>query len=379
MIQINHSEDCCGCTACACVCSHNAISMESDPLGFKYPIVDTDKCIECGLCEKVCAFNANYNTELNLSEPIALGARHNNIQDIMKSRSGAIFVAISDYILKRNGIVYGVGFNEHFVVSHKRATTKFERDEFRCSKYVQSDLSDIFISIRQDLKDGKEVMFVGTACQTAGLNSFIGKKFRSKLLLVDIVCHGTPGPKIWEDYVSYLETRYQSKLSNVNFRDKVRFGWTSHRETFEFENGVQISPDVSFYKHLFFRKSCGICYYCNTRRPSDITIADFWGWEKQNPEINMDNKGINLVLINTEKGINIFESIKEKIIYFKAHKEAYLQPNLRHSTPNHPFRDIFERDYIARGFEYAFFHDYNKPTLIDRIQRIFFKYIRRPK
>lgn len=375
MIKISNPEDCCGCTACASICAHNAISMESDALGFKYPKVDLGKCIECGLCEKVCAFKPDYNVEYNLPEPIAIGARHKNIQDVMKSRSGAMFIAISDYILERHGVVYGVGYKDHFVVTHKRATSKSERDEFRGSKYVQSDLSDIFLSIRKDLLEGKEVLFVGTACQTSGLNSFISKKLRSKLLLVDIVCHGTPGPKIWHDYISHMETLYNSKLNNINFRDKAKFGWASHRESFVFNNDTQVYPEKSFYKHLFFRKSCGNCHFCNIRRPSDITIADFWGWEKEDTTLNNDDKGINLVLINTAKGLDIFESIKKDVDYFDAHKNAYLQPNLRHSTPNHPFRELFERDYMCKGFEYAFFHDYDKPTLSDRLKRLLLKYM----
>lgn len=170
--------------------------MPPDVLGFKYPEVDKEKCTDCGLCEKVCAFNDNYDKSLNLSEPIAYAARHKDMSEMMKSRSGAAFVALSDYVLDNGGLVYGVGYTGHFVVSHKRAITKDERDEFRGSKYVQSDLTGIFKQVKEDLKNGLMVMFSGTPCQTSGLNSFVGKKFREKLYLVDIVCHGVPGPKM---------------------------------------------------------------------------------------------------------------------------------------------------------------------------------------
>lgn len=370
MIQIINPENCCGCTACASICPHHAITMTDDQFGFKYPVVNQNLCVNCGLCDKVCSFNSNYDLSLNFKIPVAYGARHKKIEEVIKSRSGALFVAISDNILKKGGIIYGVGYKGHYIVSHKRATTADERDEFRGSKYVQSDLTGIFTNIKDDLKAGKIVMFVGTACQTAGLNGYIGPILRKNLLLVDIVCHGTPGPKIWKDYIEYLETQNGSKLINVNFRDKSKYGWAAHKESFEFENKRPETQNAApFYKRIFFRESCGNCHFCNLNRPSDITIADFWGWEKQNPEINKDDKGLNLVLVNTKKGEEIFDEIKDCLNYFKADNEIMMQPNLLHPTASHPFREIFKRDYATKGFKYAFFHDYDNPTFRDRIRR----------
>ena len=234
MIKISNPADCCGCSACASICSHNAINMEPDALGFLYPKVDESKCVECGLCEKVCAFNDNYETPDNFAEPIAYGARQKDINEVMKSRSGAVFAALSDYILENGGVVYGAGYTDHFRVVHKRATTKEERDEFRGSKYVQSDMNNVFRAVKQDLLSGKIVLFSGTPCQTSGLNSFIGEKLRNNLILVDLVCHGVPSPYIWRDYIAYLENKQNSKINWVNFRDKEEFGWSAHHETFKF-------------------------------------------------------------------------------------------------------------------------------------------------
>lgn len=177
MIHIQNKQDCCGCTACASICPREAISMVPDVMGFLYPEVDGEKCIECKLCERVCAFNEDYYNHLhNLSEPLAYGARHRNMREVETSRSGAAFIAISDVILKMGGVVYGAGYDEHFRVIHKRATTSIERDEFKGSKYVQSDLTGIFRQIKKDLESGFAVLFSGTPCQTAGLNSYIGAK-----------------------------------------------------------------------------------------------------------------------------------------------------------------------------------------------------------
>lgn len=357
MIHITNKDECCGCTACASICGHKAISMQPDSLGFLYPKVDINKCTNCGLCEKVCAFNNNYDKSLNYNQPQAYGARHKDIKEVETSRSGAAFIAISDWILEQEGIVYGVGYNGHFKVAHKRAVTKEQRNEFKGSKYVQSDLSDIFLQVKKDLTDGKLVLFSGTPCQTSGLNSYIGKKLRQNLYLIDIVCHGVPSPYIWKDYIRYIEKKYKTNITSFNFRDKNEFGWYDHKETFQSNNGVKISPKNHPYSTLFcsslmYRPSCGKCYFCNTNRPSDITLADFWGWEKTNPTFNNDNKGVSLLLINTEKGESLFNRINNSLYVFKANLKDCMQPNLIGPSILNPDSNKFENLYKEKGFEY---------------------------
>lgn len=357
MINIKDKNQCCGCTACASICPKDAIAMIPDIMGFKYPKVDTSKCIECGLCEKVCAFNDNYDKSLNLKEPEIYAARHKDIHEIETSRSGATFIAISDYVLDNGGIVYGVGYKDHFKVAHKRATTKDERNEFKGSKYVQSDLGSIFKQVKEDLKKGYTVLFSGTPCQTAGLNSFVGNKLRENLILIDIVCHGVPSPNVWKDYLSYIEKKYKKNVIKVDFRDKSRIGWYGHMESFVFEDGNKIESKLYtnlFYKHIMFRQSCGVCHYTNFERPSDITLADYWGWQKTDPNINADNKGISLVLVNTDKGSKIFETIKNKYLTtISVKKENCIQPNLQHPSIINVKCLEFEHDYNCKGIHYV--------------------------
>lgn len=376
MIKINNPADCCGCTACASICNHDAITMKPDALGFLYPEVDKEKCVDCGLCEKVCAFNDNYDTSLNLDKPLAYGARHKDMNEVETSRSGAAFIAISDYILEQGGVVYGAGYTDHFRVVHKRATTKEERDEFKGSKYEQSDMTGVFRQVKQDLRDGLTVLFSGTPCQTSGLNSYIGKRLRENLFLVDIVCHGVPSPYMWRDYIAYLEKKQGSPIVWVNFRDKQKYGWAAHHETFKFKmGGGKMSFTYLFYKHIMFRKSCGNCHFTNTKRPSDITIADFWGWEKTNPNFNADNKGCSLVLLNTEKGRKLFEAVHDRLNTMPAKLEDCLQPNMMHPSEIHPRREKFEEEYAKKGFKYVYFKygeegwRYKLRILLRRIKR----------
>lgn len=241
---------------------------------------------------------------------------------------------------------------------HKRAVNKEQRNEFKGSKYVQSDLGYIFLQVKNDLKDGKVVLFSGTPCQISGLSSYIGKKLAQNLYLVDIVCHGVPSPYIWRDYIAYYEKKYNRKIISVNFRDKKEYGWHDHKETFTFDNGRKITPPYSpftdlFYKHIILRQSCGKCYFCNTTRPGDITIADFWGWEKNNSKLNADDKGLSLLLINSRKGLTLFQSANNKLYTFHAQIDNCLQPNLKYPSVLNSQSQDFEELYKKYGFKYV--------------------------
>lgn len=373
MPNLKTGKSCCGCTACAAVCGHNAIIMKPDSLGFKYPKVDLSKCVECGLCERVCSFNPEYRTTENFKSPIPYGCRLKSTDELMKSRSGGAFVALSDLILNKGGVIYGVGYNEHFKVAHKRATTKEERDEFRGSKYVQTDLDGIFQQIMKDLLDGKWVMFTGVGCQVAGLKAFIPKKLQERLFTIDIVCHGVPSPKIWEDYIDYLENKTGKTIIKVNFRDK-RFGWTTHKESYTFKDSTQlVSTEFTelFYKHIMLRPSCGNCFYCNLRRPSDLTIADFWGWERTKSKLNEDNRGLSLVLVNTPKGEALYKdkACQDKLIAFETSLKDCMQSHLERPTVLNKNWKKFQKIYEKKGFN-GILRRYGKNSFQCKVHKI---------
>lgn len=377
MISIKDKSQCCGCSACASICNKNAITMKPDILGFLYPVVDIDKCVNCGLCEKVCAFNNKYDISLNLPKPVAYGVRHKDIDEVMRSRSGAVFVALSDKILEQGGVVYGAGYTDHFRVVHKRAVTKNMRDEFRGSKYVQSDMNTVFLQVKKDLSEGLVVLFSGTPCQTAGLSLFIGKRLRKNLFLVDILCHGVPSPFLWKDFLNHIEKINKSTITEVNFRNKKIFGWKAHRETFCLKNGSKdIVCDYRFYQNTPYRKSCNICPYTNTTRPSDITLADFWGWEKNVPNMNKDNKGLSLIICNTDKGLKLFENIQGMVLTKQVVLDNCLQPQLQEPSKQMVFRDRFERDYENKGFEYVM-KRYSCSNIVYRIESFVFRILRK--
>jgi coenzyme F420-reducing hydrogenase beta subunit len=353
MILYTKKEDCCGCTACASACPHEAIIMTPDDLGFLYPQIDSEKCTECGLCRKVCAFNAQYSKKDNLETPLVYAARHKNIEEVETSRSGAVFIALSDWIIGSGGVVYGVGYVDHFRVVHKRAETKEARDEFKGSKYVQSDLNTVFPQIKTDLKAGLKVLFSGTPCQTSGLKSFLSNSDTSNLFICDIICHGVPSPYFWRDYLAYIEKK--EKVISVNFRDKSELGWAAHNESFTFDNHKTYTHIYTyiFYQHIMLRSSCSVCCFTNFQRPSDITIADFWGWEKVDKSFNDDDKGVSLVLINTPKGKDWFGVVKDNLNYIESNTIDCLQPNLQYPTQLHKCSSDFEKYYKKYGFRFV--------------------------
>lgn len=350
--------DCCGCTACRSVCPRNAISMRPDDKGFLYPQIDSARCVECGLCRAVCPMRAGFSTGENLPEPAVYAVKHRSGEVRMQSSSGGMFTAVSDYVLGQGGTVYGAAFNADFSVSHRRAETARERDLFRGSKYVQSDPGDAFRNVKDDLKSGRPVLFSGTPCQTAGLFSYL-KKSRAdmeKLVLCDLICHGTPSPLVFQQYLKHLERKYDSAVASVLFRCKA-LGWRSTPLSVRFLNRHEISDSDRWYSKLYgrgliTRDSCYACPFANLKRPSDLTIGDFWGIENAMPDFE-DEKGVSLVLVNTEKGERVFDAIQDSLICRPGSTKDCLQPNLRHPSVPSPKRDAFWADYQRRGFGHA--------------------------
>ena len=352
MIRITDKSKCSGCTACLAACPHEAIVMKPDALGFMYPEVDMDRCTDCGLCSNICVFDTSLPEN---KEPAAKAVRNRDVQSLMASRSGAVFPVLATEIIADGGTVYGAAFDECFRVIHKRAETVAESDAFRGSKYVQSDLTGIFRKVRKDLSEGRTVLFSGSPCQVHGLSSYMPDRLKEKLLLVDIVCHGVPSPYVWRDYLGYQRNKLGGRMSEVSFRDKKTYGWAAHKETYRV--GDELHTDTSFthlfYRHIMLRPSCSVCPYASLNRLSDITLADFWGWQKSVPDFNTDDRGVSLVLVNTKKGSDLLERCQDALDVRDVDVKDCLQPNLLH--PSVPDKDAgrFADDFADKGIEYV--------------------------
>lgn len=316
MIEIQEKNKCCGCYACYNICPKSAIEMVEDEKGFKYPKVNKERCINCGLCDKVCPIINNKKIE---NEPKAYACINKDEKIRMQSTSGGIFTLLAEAIINKGGVVFGASFNNEFDVCHAYGETIEELKKFRCSKYLQSDIGNTYKKAKEFLDDGRYVLFTGTPCQIEGLINFLGKEYE-KLYLQDIICHGVPSPKVWQEYKKYRENKSGSKLKEISFRNKETEGWNKYHINMKFENDKNYdllhNDDVymkAFLSHLSLRESCTDCKFKKKNRLSDITLADFWGIKNVKPELN-DEKGTSLVIVNSEKGQSLMNEIKDYMI-----------------------------------------------------------------
>ena len=355
-------EDCCGCSACYNICAKHAITMKPDEEGFLYPKINRSLCVDCGRCTAICPLihERNYKED---STPRFYVARHKSQEVLWQSTSGGAFTAISDAILRQSGVIYGADYDEDFRVFHQRAETPEQRDRMRISKYVQSDMRDTYTQIKVDLKKERMVLFTGTPCQAAGLRGFMGNTpLLDRLYICDIICHSIPSPLIWEDYKRLLEREQGGRIISVQFRSK-KDGWSRANSNkgflFTTDRSSEIQEDDRFY-HLFFksgaitRPSCSQCRFTDIHRASDVTIADYWGIEKYSPEW-FDPLGVSVILVNSEKGIVLFDRCRQDLVGEERPQEESLKEQKRLSEPSKlpKNRSLFWEDYKRFGLEYV--------------------------
>lgn len=331
MIQITDKHDCCGCSACVQSCSCHCITMNEDTEGFVYPEIDKEKCIDCGLCERVCPL-------IHPAEPIkwkeVLAAKNRNMSERLDSSSGGIFIALARKVIDSGGVVFGAVFDKQWNVVHTYAETLEGVKLMMGSKYVQSDINGTYAVAERFLKDNRTVLFTGTPCQIAGLNSYLRRDYPN-LITADFLCHGVPSPGVWQRYLHdsfggfvYENARPEcsevrewpdaiTEITGIEFRDKKTCGW--HKFNFLVRGMVKntgqsvvlqsdIYIDNSFMRGMlsdvYLRPSCYRCKCKNGVSHSDITLADYWGVKTLLPDF-ADDQGVSLLFVNTAKGRNL--------------------------------------------------------------------------
>lgn len=362
-------KDCCGCRSCANICPKSAIAMETDESGAVYPKINAEICIHCGLCRKACGFQRYKETEESYQVYAAAAV---DDRKIMESASGGVFRVLAETILESGGIVYGAAWtneNGQLKVRHMSVESLSELPELLGSKYVQSDISNCYRETKEHLQRGRSVLFSGTPCQIAGLKQFLGKKYDG-LMTVDVICHGCPGSQFFGDYLVFLERKYHKKITAVSFRNKQK-GWgmalnlqmydSKTEKTFE----KRIPCNVSSYYNLFlsgksYRENCYSCVFADRKRCSDITLGDFWGIEKEYPELISGKnrifdlkKGISCLLVNSSKGERFLEKSEGKLTLFPTTFEIVASHNQQLTKPAHypKERDEYMQYYRQGGYE----------------------------
>lgn len=375
MIEIKDKKDCCGCTACMNICPNGAITMEKDKEGFAYPKVNQELCINCNLCDKVCPILKKKKENSEVSLGYIVNNKDNKIR--MQSTSGGAFSAISDYVINKDGIVYGACFDDDFNVLHVGVKTKEEIYRLRGSKYVQSDLGETFKEIKKHLEEGKMVCFSGTPCQVEGLRNYLRKDYEN-LITVDVVCRAVPSPKLYKNYLKYIqkEKLNNEKITKVSFRDKEKYGYkystmTIKGETKEYRNGVETDPYLrAFFHNISDRPSCYNCQFRTIDRKSDFTIWDCFITENFEKSMD-DNLGTTRVVIHTKKGEEIFNCIKDQFIYKQVEVEKLIADvkELKCDVEENKIRKQFFED-IDKISTKELFNRYFPNTLRVKLERL---------
>lgn len=319
--------NCCGCKACENICPVSAISMKEDlnKMGFKYPVIDKSKCINCGQCIKVCPMNSEKSDNKILLKTGAI-SKDNGIRK--QSSSGGIFTILTEDILDKNGIVYGA-FLDGTNLYHKKAVNKEERDSFRGSKYIQSDMKNVYKDIGKELNAGKLIYFSGTPCQVVALKNYLKEsQINDKNLTTqDFICHGVGSNKFFEQYIYKKEKKYNSIVNKISFRAK-KYPYYIQDMKIEFKNGktyhsLATKYDEFYYfylRNLISRDSCYNCKFANENHASDITLADCWG---DIPKEYNDGLGSSIICANTEKGKEVINANLDYINSFKCENLSY--------------------------------------------------------
>jgi coenzyme F420-reducing hydrogenase beta subunit len=332
--------------------------MKPNEKGFLYPVIDEHKCIHCGVCENICPANATENVNENQIDKKVFSAWIKDKKVRKESSSGGIFSAIADYVLNKGGVVFGARWTDDLSVVLDYCTDRDGLRKFRGSKYVQARIEDNYKKAKEFLDDRKNVLFSGTPCQIAGLKSYLRKDY-SNLITIDLICHGVPSPMVFKDYIQYMEKQHNDKVISVIFRYK-KPAWSSCSVCIKFEhtiyiNSVQIDPYfIGFAGNFYLRDSCLQCKYANLNRMGDITIADFWGYRASNWKMRDFDKGCSVIILNTQKGSDIFDNVSNNMIFEKKTIDDAIRGNTSLIKPylKAENSDKFWEDYlVSRDFE----------------------------
>lgn len=372
MISVEQKKNCCGCNACGDICPKNAISFNTDTEGFWYPSVDQSKCVNCGLCDKVCPMLNEYRTSGAIEKPECYAAEHKSVDVVFSSTTGGMFSAMADVMYKRKGYVGGAIHNKDFSVSEFISNDKKDLELLRRSKDLQSDATGFYIAVKNLLNAGESVLVCALPCQIAALKTYLGKEY-ANLITIDLICLGVNSPKVWRKYLDYIEELNNSKIVWTENKSK-EYGWHNLTQKFVFENGKEYfdTSNTSLFikgfikSHLYCRPSCYACQFKKFPRPADITIGDFWGIERHDPSFN-SNMGTSVVIVNTQKGKTFFEDVKKRIRFKESPLEWALSGNpalTRSITDISDKRDEFFNELECSPFDVAIakYGDLDKKT-----------------
>lgn len=356
MIDQKIGKSCCGCKMCGDLCPKNAISFQINNEGFWYPVVDNALCIACGLCVKKCPVLCETENK-TASSPDVYCAWIQDEDIRIKSTSGGVYYALAKTMLQQKGFIAGCVFSDDWKsAKHIIGNTQADLERIFRSKYFQSDTAGIYRDVKKLLDQGEKLLFCGSPCQNAALREYLGQEYKN-LIQCDFICRGINSPKAHQAHVKELEKRYNSEVDFFNFKNKSE-GWTMLGLLVTFKNGKHnfTNRNTSAWtkgyivSNLYMRPSCEHCRFKKIPRISDISFGDFWGLDG-GPE-NMQ-KGMSLVMVNTEKGRKFYEQTLPLLHSAPQTLERAISGNaciLKSPVYNHKKRDEFFQNLDSEDF-----------------------------
>lgn len=352
--------NCTGCFSCYNACPQGTIIMSEDKCGYIYPKIDKNNCINCKLCEKSCPILNP--VKLNYPKKCYAG-RVKKEKKLELATSGGIATQLSEIFVENNGVVYGASFSDECAVNHIRVEKKEELSKLRGSKYVHSYILDTYKYAREDLKNKRNVLFIGTPCQIAGLKRFLVKDFEN-LFTVDIVCHGVPAQRYLKDEVNRLNNTLN--IDKVNFRNKKYYDFTFAVE----KNGSIIYSEhwkkspyyYTFLKSITYRENCYNCNYARIERCSDLTLGDFWGIKPDSKFYDTKDKGISVILPCTAKGEEMLEMMDSYIDIEERSLDEAVRFNEQLQKPANKSKKV---DEFRKKYDGNFYKTYKKVMKIN--------------
>lgn len=293
MKTVCEKNKCAGCMACVDICPKGAIKIK-DELSAYNAIIQENKCISCNACHNICQNNYPVNV-MGPKQWYQGWAKKIELRE--KSSSGGFAIAISEAFIDMGGKVCSCVFkNGKFTFEF--AERKDELKKYVGSKYVKSNPECIYREVKNKLKDGEKILFIGLPCQVAAMKKFIGERgIEKNLYTIDLICHGTPSPELLELFLKQYQCTLAG-LEDLQFRVKTRFMInTNHKGIIT--DGVSDKYSIAFLNSLIYTENCYSCLYARKERVSDLTLGDSWGSELETEE---KKKGISLALSQTEKG-----------------------------------------------------------------------------
>ena len=352
-------EKCTGCMACMNICSSNAISSNQDEKGFYIPLIDDEKCIDCGLCKKICPVLKGVRYYPKKDSVLAAWAKEEDIRK--SSSSGGVFPVLAKYIVQQGGTVYGAALDEVLTVKHISCENEKQLGKLQGSKYVQSNIGYIYRDVKKKLDTGKKVLFSGTSCQIAGLNAYI-KAPHNNLFTIDVLCHGVPSPLYFSDYMKYVQEKEGKRIKHIFFKYK-KPSWSFYSMRIIFQDGTEYIKSAyddpylcAFLKNYITRECCQECSYACGQRVADITIADFWGYVSEKRSQKDTDEGISFVIVSSEKGQKLLDGVSQSFITIKKSMKEAQEGNRGMTRPhqlNEGYHTFWEEYIKRRDFEWS--------------------------